>query len=168
MTTYPRRTDSLSVVVDTVELGAAMQEHRFAFGSHRRPAAKYTPKGHNMKTKFVLLALTVGTVTAAAFLTLRMHAQDAPRKIEIAARRFSYDPSNITVKKGQPVVLVIKSLDVAHGLRFRELNLNAKVDKGGTAEMQFTPDKTGDFVGHCSVFCGSGHGEMTLTLHVVN
>ena len=42
-----------------------------------------------------------------------------------------------------------------------------KVSKGGTAEIAFTPDKTGTFVGHCSVFCGSGHGEMTLTLHVV-
>jgi cytochrome c oxidase subunit 2 len=34
--------------------------------------------------------------------------------------------------------------------------------------MPFTADKTGDFVGHCSVFCGSGHGGMSLTLHVVN
>ena len=34
------------------------------------------------------------------------------------------------------------------------------------AELAFTPDKTGDFVGHCSVFCGSGHGSITLTLHV--
>ena len=34
--------------------------------------------------------------------------------------------------------------------------------------MQFTPDKAGDFVGHCSVFCGSGHGGMMLTLHVVD
>jgi cytochrome c oxidase subunit 2 len=121
-----------------------------------------------MKTKFVLLVLIIGAVTAAAFSTLRMHAQDAPRRIEVTARRFSYTPSEITVKKGQPVLLVIKSLDVAHGLRFRELNLNVKVDKGGTAEMRFTPDKTGDFLGHCSVFCGSGHGEMTLMLHVVN
>jgi cytochrome c oxidase subunit II len=52
-------------------------------------------------------------------------------------------------------------------LRVRELNLNAKFDKGTPAELSFTPDKTGDFVGHCSVFCGSGHGGMTLTLHVV-
>ena len=90
------------------------------------------------------------------------------RRIEITAKRFEYTPPEITVKKGEPVILIIKSLDVAHGLRFRELNLNAKVDKGGTAELEFTPDKTGDFVGHCSVFCGSGHGAMTLTLHVVN
>ena len=95
------------------------------------------------------------------------YAQGSPREIEVTAKRFSYAPGEITLKKGEPVVLLIKSADVAHGLRFRELNLDAKIDKGGTAKLSFTPEKTGDFVGHCSVFCGSGHGEMTLTLHVV-
>lgn len=121
-----------------------------------------------MKTKSMLLVLFAGMITAVISSSLTVHAQSAPRRIEITAKRFAYNPGEITLKKGQPVVLVIKSLDVAHGLRFRELNLNAKVNKGGSTELQFTPDKTGDFVGHCSVFCGSGHGEMTLTLHVVD
>jgi cytochrome c oxidase subunit 2 len=124
-------------------------------------------KGVFMKSKFMLLVLFVGMVTAGAFSPLIVHAQDAPKRIEVTAKRFTYEPAEITLKKGQPVVLVIKSLDVAHGLRFRELNLNAKIDKGGSAELKFTPDKTGNFVGHCSVFCGSGHGGMMLTLHVV-
>jgi cytochrome c oxidase subunit II len=42
-----------------------------------------------------------------------------------------------------------------------------KAAKGKTAELSFTPTKIGDFVGACSVFCGSGHGKMKLTLHVV-
>jgi cytochrome c oxidase subunit 2 len=90
-----------------------------------------------------------------------------PRRIEVTAKRFSFDPAELTLKKGEPVVLVLKSVDVAHGLRFRELGVDAKVGKGSTSEVQFTPEKTGDFVGHCSVFCGSGHGSMKLTLHVV-
>jgi len=73
----------------------------------------------------------------------------------------------VTLKKGQPVVLVLKSMDVGHGLRVRELGVDMKVKAGGTAEITITPEKTGDFVGHCSVFCGSGHGSMTFTLHVV-
>ena len=121
-----------------------------------------------MKTKLMLLILCVGMLAGGAFSTNTASAQDAPKRIEVTAKRFAYEPSNITVKKGQPVILVIKSLDVAHGLRFRDLNLNAKVSKGGSVELRFTPDKTGDFVGHCSVFCGSGHGGMMLTLHVVN
>jgi cytochrome c oxidase subunit II len=121
-----------------------------------------------MKTKFMLLVLFVVMIAAGISSSHIVRAQAAPRRIEITAKKFSYDPGEITLKKGEPVVLVIKSVDVAHGLSFRELHLNAKVDKGGSAELQFTPDKTGDYVGHCSVFCGSGHGSMTLTLHVVD
>lgn len=119
-------------------------------------------------TKLMLLVLCVGILAGGVFSTGIVSAQDAPKRVEVTAKRFTYEPSEITVKKGQPVVLVIKSLDVAHGLRFRDLNLNAKVKKGGSTELRFTPDKTGDFVGHCSVFCGSGHGGMTLTLHVTD
>jgi cytochrome c oxidase subunit 2 len=93
--------------------------------------------------------------------------QAVPKQVEVAATRFAFTPADITLRKGQPVVLLLKSPDVAHGLRFRELNLDVKIPAKASAEMRFTPDKTGDFVGHCSVFCGSGHGAMTLTLHVV-
>jgi cytochrome c oxidase subunit 2 len=120
-----------------------------------------------MKMKYILAPVLL---TAAALVPLKsnVRAQESPRRIEITAKQFQFEPAEITVKKGEPVVLVIKSADVAHGLRFRDLNLNVKVDKGGTAELPFTPDKTGDFVGQCSVFCGSGHGGMKLILHVVN
>ena len=120
-----------------------------------------------MKKKFTLMAMFVAFSLAVGLTDRVVEAQDSPRQVVVTAKRFAYAPSEITLKKGQPVVLVIKSADVAHGLRFRELNLNAKIDKGGSAQLSFTPDKVGDFLGHCSVFCGSGHGEMTITLHVV-
>ena len=91
---------------------------------------------------------------------------EAPQRIEISVKRFAYTPAEITLKKGEPVVLVLKTEDVTHGLKFTELNLNTKFEKGKPSEVAFTPDKVGDFVGHCSVFCGSGHGSMTLTLHI--
>jgi cytochrome c oxidase subunit 2 len=120
-----------------------------------------------MKTRSVLLALLAIVVIAAVSSNRMVRAQGEPRRVDVTAKRFTYDPDEITLKKGQPVVLVITSADVTHGLRFKELNLNTKIDKGKPAELSFTPDKVGDFVGHCSVFCGSGHGGMTLTLHVV-
>lgn len=95
-------------------------------------------------------------------------AQAAPRRIEVTARQFAFAPGEITLKKGQPVVLVLQSQDVGHGLRIRELNVAVKVSERGTTEVRFTPQKTGDFVGHCYVFCGRGHGSMVLTFHVVN
>jgi cytochrome c oxidase subunit II len=97
-----------------------------------------------------------------------LHAQSAPRRIEVTAKRFTFQPGEITLKKGEPVLLVLTSKDVAHGVRFRELNVEVSVRAGATGQVLFTPNKTGNFVGHCSVFCGSGHGTMMLKLHVVN
>jgi cytochrome c oxidase subunit II len=133
-----------------------------------RPLKMHYPTGEFMKTKLMSLVVFVGLATAGVFSSRIVRAQGEPRRIEVTAKRFSYTPSEITVKKGQPVLIVIQSEDVTHGLRFRELNLNAKIEKGSPAQLSFTPDKTGDFVGHCSVFCGSGHGGMSLTLHVVD
>ena len=106
--------------------------------------------------------LAVGSLALSGFSP----APDGPRRIEVSVKKFAYSPSEIDLKKGEPVVLVLTTQDVSHGLKFKELNLNTKFDKGKPAELAFTPDKVGDFVGHCSVFCGSGHGTMTLTLHV--
>jgi cytochrome c oxidase subunit II len=120
-----------------------------------------------MKLRFVLFPFFVVMLIATVFIAPPVPAQPAPRRIEVTAKRFEFEPGEITVKKGEPVVIVLKSVDVAHGLRFRDLNLNVKADKGKTTEVPFTPTKVGDFVGQCSVFCGSGHGKMKLTLHVV-
>jgi len=105
-------------------------------------------------------ALFVGGISAA-------QAQEGHQRVEITAKRFMFAPNEVTVKKGELVTLVLKSADVGHGIRFRDFNVDVKVKAGGTAEVTFTPDKTGDFVGHCSVFCGSGHGSMQIILHVV-
>ena len=92
---------------------------------------------------------------------------NAPHRIEITARRFAFEPDVITLKKGEAVLLVLKSLDVTHGLRIRELGLDLKAAKEMPGKELFTPQKAGDFVGHCSVFCGAKHGTMKITFHVV-
>jgi len=119
-----------------------------------------------MLRKFYLFVLAT-VLLAASTSVLPASGQVAPRRIEVTAKRFDFTPGDITLKKGEPVVLVLKSADVPHGVRFRELGVTVKAAKGQTSEVSFTPDKTGTFIGHCSVFCGSGHGSMTLTLHVV-
>src|SRR5277367_563111 len=120
-----------------------------------------------MKFGIITKKIIGGSVVVGSFaLSAFASAQDAPKRIDVSVKRFAYEPAEITVKKGEPVVLEITTQDVAHGLKFKELNLNTKIEKGKPGELVFTPTKTGDFVGHCAVFCGSGHGSMTLTLHV--
>jgi len=120
-----------------------------------------------IKNRCLLLVVAVVMVCGIGLRPPAVLAQVETKTITITARRSTYDPTEITLKKGQPVVLIVKSLDVGHGLRVRELNIDLKVKKGGSSQVQFTPEKTGDFVGHCSVFCGPGHGSMKLTIHVV-
>jgi cytochrome c oxidase subunit 2 len=121
-----------------------------------------------MKRKFLLAVFCVAVMPmTSAISATGAGAQAAPQRIDITAKRFAFTPGEITIKKGQPVVLVLKSEDVNHGLRIRDFGINIQVKAGGTVEVKFTPDKTGDFVGHCSVFCGAGHGSMEIKLHVV-
>lgn len=111
-------------------------------------------------------SLFIAILFAAIVFSSHSYAQDAPQRIELVAKRFNYTPNEITLKKGVPVVIVLTSKDVNHGLKFKDLNLDMKVKKNATIEVPFTPTKTGIFVGQCSVFCGSGHGSMKMTLHV--
>src|SRR5690242_21278611 len=89
-----------------------------------------------------------------------------PERVEITAKRFAFTPAQVTLKRCQPVVIVLESVDVPHGLRFRNLGSDIKAGKGKTAEVPFTPTKVGDFTGQRSSFCGSRHGRMQLGLHV--
>jgi cytochrome c oxidase subunit 2 len=120
-----------------------------------------------MKLKPMLPTVCLAMLAATQLFVPVTPAELAPQRIAVTAKRFEYIPAEITVKKGEPVVLVLNSADTTHGIGFKELGLEAKIRKGQPTELAFTPNKTGTFVGHCSVFCGSGHGGMTLTLHVV-
>jgi len=120
-----------------------------------------------MKLQIISKLLIVGTLAITCVAgPRRVTAANDPRRIEIAAKRFSFAPAEITLKKGEPVVLVLHTEDVPHGIKISELNLETEIAKGAPSEVSFTPNVAGDFVGHCSRFCGSGHGSMTLTLHV--
>jgi cytochrome c oxidase subunit 2 len=115
----------------------------------------------------VSLSVLGAIFACTALFTDGVKAAPAPAPIELTTTRFAYTPNEITVKVGEPVELEIKSTDVTHGLRIHELGVDTKVDKGKTTQVSFTPTEAGDFVGQCSVFCGSGHGGMKLTVHVV-
>jgi len=119
-----------------------------------------------LKRQFTAPALLASLLIVGLISVPRTHSQSANHRVDVTAKRFTFSPGEITLKKGEPVVLVLRSADVPHGIRFRELGVEVKAGKGQISEVAFTPEKVGTFVGHCSVFCGSGHGGMALTLHV--
>jgi cytochrome c oxidase subunit 2 len=122
-----------------------------------------------MHRKLTVLAILAAALSVVGLTSQHgVRAQTTPGKtVEINAKRFSFEPATVTLKQGMPITLELHSLDTAHGLRVNELGINLKAAKGASAQQTISPDKAGDFVGHCSTFCGSGHGAMSVTFHVV-
>ncbi len=83
------------------------------------------------------------------------------RVVHVTARKFEYSPSEIHLKKGEPVVLELVSLDRVHGFEAPELGLATQIHPEAPALLHFVPRKEGRFPFHCSVFCGEGHEDMT-------
>lgn len=114
--------------------------------------------------------LKMGTITlgALALGTVMLGSQPKPvQHIEITASRFSFAPNEITIKKGDPVTITVRSTDVTHGLVIKELGVRTEVKKGQAEDLTLTPETAGTFQGKCAHFCGKGHGSMTFTVHVV-
>lgn len=88
--------------------------------------------------------------------------------IRMTAKRFEYSPSEITVRKGVPVVLEITSLDRDHGFKLREFGVRADIKPGEVTRVRIVPNRTGRFPFECDVFCGTGHEDMSGELVVVN
>jgi len=109
----------------------------------------------------VAAAIATGSIERAS-------AQEPVRTIEIHAKRFSFSPSEVTLKKGETVDLRLISEDVTHALSIKDLKINREVSKGHPVDVVITPQSAGEFHGQCGRFCGSGHGSMTFTLHVTD
>ena len=119
----------------------------------------------SMKFRTILI---VTLFFAALALCAAPRAKQTPKLITVTAGRFSFEPNEITVKKGEEVTLVLQSSDVIHGLLIEDLGVRTEIKKGQSATVTFTPDAAGTFEGKCSHFCGAGHGSMTFTVHVTD
>ncbi len=104
-----------------------------------------------------LAALLVGLALALPAL-----ADPPPEQvIRIEARKYEFIPPVIELKRGVPVVLEFVSLDRKHGARQKELGIDLEIAPGHPARVRLAPEKEGTFEFHCSIFCGSGHEEMS-------
>jgi cytochrome c oxidase subunit 2 len=122
----------------------------------------------NMKRTRLLQLLGAMAVVALIFgVRARSGVAATEQVIHLTAKKFEYSPSEIRVKKGQPVVIEIVSLDRKHGFTIPDLKVRSDVKPGTQNVVRFTPGKAGTFNFHCDLFCGSGHEGMAGTLVVV-
>ena len=108
----------------------------------------------------------VGLVSAALLGRASVARSQEPRVMTIEAKRFAFSPSEVRLKKGEPVTIRISSADVTHGIYMKALGIDAEIEPGKTTEVTFTPQVTGRFTAICDHFCGAGHGNMHMDIVV--
>ncbi len=125
------------------------------------------------KTAIVMLMLaTVLVVWAQSSVetpVMASQSMDAGklRVVKITARRFEFVPNQVTLKKGEPVVLQLTSEDVTHGFFVRPLKIDEDIEPGQTKQIPVTPQAAGTYTIICDHFCGVNHGNMHMTIEVV-
>lgn len=117
-----------------------------------------------MRLTRVAMALLLGLY--CLIVSIGVPAEEPAQTIEIHAKRFAFEPAEISVKTGETVHLHIVSDDVPHSLVVKGLGIDAAVSKAHPADVDFTAKQPGDYDGRCGRFCGSGHGRMTFAIHV--
>jgi plastocyanin len=70
--------------------------------------------------------------------------------INIRASNYSFDPAQITVKKGKSVRITFDVSSPPHSFRIDELGVNKRLNNS-TETLEFTPNRTGNFTFYCDV-----------------
>jgi cytochrome c oxidase subunit 2 len=78
------------------------------------------------------------------------------------------DPPTLAVPVGEPVRLILSSVDVNHSFYVPDFLIKRDlIDFGGNRpnnELEFTVTEAGTYAGQCAEFCGTSHAEMTFVV----
>ncbi len=121
------------------------------------------------RQRAILVAMVVATL-GLGLAGWRASAQptnaDTAQVIQVVARKFTYAPNEIRLKKGVPVVLELTSADAVMGFKAVDFNATAVIIPGKVARVRITPAQAGTFIFFCHIFCGEGHETMNGTIVV--
>lgn len=115
---------------------------------------------------FLIFLVTVGIIVAAYSYDYML---DSERKTIVLSARSpetgNWDLPEITLLKGEPVVLKIKNVDtVTHGFSIPELGIGTdhliEIKAGHVDRIELTPTKEGTYFYMCTVWCSSQHPKM--------
>lgn len=121
------------------------------------------------------IALSMFYIGWSSYIGLR----DVPPgaiEIDVYAQQFSWIvvypndmeiENEIVVPVGKPVKIKLTSEDVLHSLFIPAFRVKVDAVKGLSSYVWFYPDKEGEYMFHCTEYCGIAHSEMNGILRVV-
>ncbi|MFT5424781.1 MAG: nitrous-oxide reductase [Phycisphaerales bacterium] len=94
----------------------------------------------------------------------RVVNSEGQTEVYMTAVRSHFNPEHVTVKQGDRVIWRItnieRTMDATHGFSIPVYNINASLEPGETATIEFVADVAGTFPFYCSEFCSALHLEM--------
>ncbi|HZT12311.1 MAG TPA: cupredoxin domain-containing protein [Candidatus Baltobacteraceae bacterium] len=113
------------------------------------------------------LSIILSGLALAMAASIAPVASSAHPSIDIVASNWKFTPATITIPAGEPTTLRLTSSEGVHGISSPELGISdLTIMPGKFTTVTFTPKKAGTYVLHCSIVCGAGHPNMTLTIKV--
>lgn len=117
----------------------------------------------NRPSRFLFIAAALGGLLTAPIAIAAAHPS-----IDIVASNWKFTPDTIELHAGETTALRLTSSEGVHGLQSDDLGIaQTMLTPGSFKTVEVTPKKAGTYVLHCSIMCGAGHPNMTLTVKVV-
>jgi len=86
---------------------------------------------------------------------------------EVRASKRGFEPSQLTLRRGESVSIVLSSADAEHCFAIDALRIEKRIVPGRTTTFELTPDRAGVFPFYCCLESGEGaaveRGQLTVT-----
>ncbi|MGE5127392.1 MAG: cupredoxin domain-containing protein [Betaproteobacteria bacterium] len=111
------------------------------------------------------LALVAALLAAAA--PEGAPAAQPPAAVHVRASRRGFEPSRLTLRRGEPVRFVLSTADGEHCFAIDELRIEKRIVAGRETSFDLTPERTGVFAFHCCLETGEAargeRGQLTVS-----
>ena len=78
----------------------------------------------------------------------------------IISKQYLFEPRELVVPLGATVNFYVTSIDVQHGFKLQDTNVNMQIVPGQVSKLTVEFDEVGEFPYICNEFCGIGHAAM--------
>ncbi len=96
-----------------------------------------------------------------AFVPMQPDAEAPGRRVfTLTARKYSFEPEVIDVRRNDIVRLTITSADIAHSFTVDAYRIQKRIAAGGSVTFEFRADEAGRFPFYCSMRADAGCQEM--------
>jgi cytochrome c oxidase subunit 2 len=113
-----------------------------------------------------LLAWLLGVGGGAAAVRVLWAQGGPPREIIVRARKFSYSPARIEVRRDDLVKVTLEAVDIAHSFTIDAYRIAKRAAAGQSVTFEFRADQPGTFPYYCNLSqddgCKNMRGELVV------